>query len=67
MSKATPLGTVDYAALAQLHRPTDHDCLVAEVRRLAREQNLSARDISVALRISLATIHEWLAGVDHAG
>ena len=59
--KRTVPRLLDYAALAQLHRPTDPAALQAEVRRLASQQRLSATDISVALRVSLPQVREMLA------
>ena len=45
------LGVAEYAALAQLNRPTDPKALVDEIRRLHRS-GLSARDIAAALRLA---------------
>ena len=45
------LGLAEYAALAQLHRPTDPVALAAEIHRLHRS-GLTARDIAVALRLA---------------
>lgn len=52
-------GALNYALLAQMHRPTDPAALAAEVRRLA-STGLSVQDISTALRIDLAQVHEML-------
>jgi hypothetical protein len=60
-------GVVDYSRLAQRYRPDEPAKLRDEVRRLAREQKLSARDISASLKINLVVVNEWLAGADHAG
>jgi hypothetical protein len=50
-------GTIDYAALAQMHRPADPQAMVAEIRRL-HGTGLTPRDISVALHIALAQVLE---------
>lgn len=52
-------GALDYAALSQLHRPTDPQALASEVRRLATT-GLKPIDISVALRIDPASVREML-------
>jgi len=52
-------GVLDYALLAQKHRPCDNEAMSAEVRRLA-STGLKAIDIAVALRLSLELVSEWL-------
>ena len=52
---------LDYAAVAQQHRPTCHTVLQAEVRRLATAQGLTACDIATALRIDLLQVRQMLA------
>ena len=51
-----------YAALSQLHRPTDPEALAAEIRRL-RATGLRARDISTALRLPHDQVVNVLADV----
>jgi hypothetical protein len=48
-----------WALLANLHRPTDPVALASEIRRL-RETGLTARDISVALRLDIGAVLEAL-------
>ena len=63
-------GVMRYDVLAQLHRPTDSARLAIEVRRLAREQHLTAVDIATALRMHLTQVREILGTGDihnHAG
>lgn len=50
----------DYDQAAALHRPTDPVALASEIRRLARENHLTARDIAVALRLDIAFVLESL-------
>lgn len=52
-------GPLDYSKLAQQHRPVSTEGLKAEVLRL-HGTGLMAVDISVALRLDLATVREWL-------
>ncbi len=52
-------GVLDYSKLAEQHKPQTDDGLRAEVQRLA-STGLTAVDISVALRLDLATVREWL-------
>jgi DNA-directed RNA polymerase specialized sigma24 family protein len=62
MSRDLP-GVLDgsaYAALAQLHRPSNPEQLAAEIRRL-RGSGLSPRDIATALRLSLDEVVNILA------
>ena len=47
-----PLGMEQYTMLSQQHRPTDPQAIAAEIKRL-RSTGLSARDVSVALRLPL--------------
>lgn len=54
-------GALDYRLLAEQHRPQSDDALRDEVQRLA-STGLTAVDISVALRLDLAVVREWLAG-----
>lgn len=58
-------GTVGYLELAKLHRPTDTRQLHAEIHRL-RAEGLTARDISLALRMDQAAIINVLAQVTPA-
>ncbi len=71
MSRPIP-GTLNMAALAllagkplthderaQVHRPTNPAALAAEIRRLAAT-GLTARDISIALRVGLGQVLEAL-------
>jgi len=44
-------GALEYESLAARHRPSDPAVMAREIRRLA-DSGLSARDISVALRLS---------------
>ncbi len=53
-------GTLDYAALARLHEPTDPNAIASEVRRL-HGQGLTGRDIAAALRISHVQVNTILA------
>lgn len=52
-------GVMDYALLAQKHRPTDQTALRAEVCRLATT-GLKPIDIATALRLDLAAVLEML-------
>ena len=54
-----PLDMAAYAALSQLHRPSDPRAMAAEVKRL-RASGLSARDISAALRLLLSDVIDIL-------
>lgn len=54
-------GVLDYARLAQIHRPSDPVALAEEVRRLSAS-GLSPTDIAAALRIDLVQVREWLGG-----
>lgn len=54
-------GIMDYARLANFHRPIDPAVLQQEVRRLASEQGLTATDIATALRLNLVQVREVLA------
>lgn len=58
-------GTVDYRALAQLHRPDDAG-LRLEVVRLARE-GLEPADIAMALRLHVNQVKGWLADGHRGG
>ena len=53
-----PLG-MEYTMLSQQHRPTDPQAMAAEIKRL-RSTGLSARDISVALRLLLTDVIDVL-------
>jgi hypothetical protein len=55
MTRPTVGGSLNYAALAQLHRPTSPKAISAEIRRLHAD-GLKPRDISVALRIDLSQV-----------
>lgn len=59
-------GNLNYAALAQVHRPTDPMALRAEVRRLAASQRLTAVDIATALNLNLVQVREMLGDGDKA-
>ncbi|MES1195351.1 MAG: hypothetical protein ABUL58_00195 [Steroidobacter sp.] len=52
---------LDWRQLAERHRPQSDDLIRLEALRLHREQNLSAQDIHVALRLPLEMVMEWLA------
>lgn len=54
-------GSMDYARLSQLYRPTDQRALAAEVRRLSTT-GLSPQDIAAALRLALPAVLEMLGG-----
>lgn len=58
-------GVLEYQLLADLHRP-DPEGLRREALRLRRD-GLTVRDVAVALRLSEATVREWLAGNCEAG
>ena len=51
MSRSNVGGRLDYARLANLHRPADPAAIAREVRRL-HNTGLKPRDIAVALRIA---------------
>lgn len=53
-------GRVDYARLAQLHRPRTEDGMRIAARELAR-QRLSDRDIAQALQVDVAEVRRLLA------
>ena len=57
MTRTTVGGTLEYAALAQLHRPTSPEAIAVEIRRLHAE-GLKPRDIAVALRLGLTQVLE---------
>lgn len=52
-------GRLDYATLAQLHRPADPTALAREAEGLM-SQGLSARDVATALRLSLPAVLDLL-------
>jgi hypothetical protein len=52
-------GATDWRTLADQHRPSGADEIGAEIRRL-RSTGLTARDISVLLRIALPAVLEAL-------
>jgi DNA-binding NarL/FixJ family response regulator len=59
-------GTLDYARLAQIHRPNDDELLRREVLVLAG-RGLTERDIGEALRIDATTVRRLLIeGTCHA-
>lgn len=53
-------GTLNYALLAQQHRPATDEEMRAEVQRL-HSAGLTAQDIHIALRLPLEMVLEWLA------
>ena len=53
-------GPVRYDILAQMHKPKTAEAMCREVRRLA-STGLSPMDISVALRLNVATVREMIA------
>jgi hypothetical protein len=55
MTRPTVGGPLNYAALAQLHRPADPNRLATEIRRLHRD-GLTAQDIATALRIDVVQV-----------
>lgn len=55
-----PIGA-ELRARAERHRPRYPDAVAAEVRRLHREQHLTARDLAVAMRLDLAFVESVLA------
>ena len=59
-------GKLDYAALAQTHRPTNMAVIAAEVRRLHSE-GLTPIDISTALRLNISDVHDALNDHHHKG
>jgi hypothetical protein len=61
MTRSTIGGPVDYARLAQLHKPSDPAAIEREVRRLHAE-GLTARDIAVALRLAPDVVINMLKG-----
>lgn len=52
-------GKLDYARLAQMHRPTDTDALAREARRLTGD-GLSVRDVAMALNVSAQAVEALL-------
>lgn len=59
MSTRTIGGTIDYSALADLHRPTDPDLQRVAVHELAA-RGLTVLDISNALRLDPALVEHLL-------
>jgi hypothetical protein len=53
-----------YTMLSQQHRPTDPQAMAAEIKRL-RSTGLSARDVSVALRLPLDQVVNVLGEAWH--
>jgi hypothetical protein len=53
-------GALDYAKLAQLHRPTDPAALASQVRELA-SRGLTERDIGQHLRLDPSAVRSLLA------
>lgn len=54
------MNALDYDRRARMHRPTDSAVLALEIRRL-RQNGLTARDISDALRIDMGAVLNALA------
>lgn len=52
-------GPLDYATLAQMHRPKTAEALRREVQRLA-QNGLTPNDIGSALKMSPASVRELL-------
>lgn len=59
MSRLHIAGQLDYARLAQQHRPADDATLAANARALAT-QGLIERDISDALQVGIEDVRQWL-------
>lgn len=56
---------LDYAARAQLHRPSDEAALTRAVLEL-HAQGLTTADIALALRLSVAAVHALLSAAHNA-
>jgi hypothetical protein len=57
MTRPTVGGSLNYAVLAQLHKPTDPRAIAVEIRRM-HAGGLKPRDVAVALRLDLSQVLE---------